>query len=38
MNDADRFRYAMRKIVGKRLTYDELTGKLENPPADVEPF
>jgi transposase-like protein len=38
MDDCDRFRYAMRKIVGKRLTYAELTGKLENPPADGEPF
>ena len=29
MNDGDRFQYAMRKIVGKRLTFAELTGKLE---------
>ena len=27
MTDADRFSYAIRKIVGKRLTYKELTGK-----------
>ena len=27
MNDADRFGYLVRKAVGKRLTYDELTGK-----------
>ncbi len=27
MNDGDRFNVAMRQIVGKRLTYDELTGK-----------
>ncbi|HKD10010.1 MAG TPA: IS1595 family transposase [Bryobacteraceae bacterium] len=27
MNDYMRFRYVMRKIVGKRLTYDQLTGK-----------
>jgi transposase-like protein len=27
MTDANRFRYAMREIVGKRLTYAELTGK-----------
>jgi transposase-like protein len=27
MNDGDRFTAAMRQIVGKRLTYDELTGK-----------
>jgi len=29
--DGDRFRYVMRKIVGKRLTYDELTGKPTSP-------
>src|SRR5580704_7455804 len=27
MSDADRFSYLVRKIVGKRLTYAELTGK-----------
>ena len=27
MDDGDRFRYLMRKIVGKRLTYAQLTGK-----------
>jgi transposase-like protein len=27
LNDADRFVYALSKIVGKRLTYSELTGK-----------
>jgi len=27
MGDSGRFRYIMRKIVGKRLTYDELIGK-----------
>ena len=27
MTEADRFRYVMRKIVGKRLSYAELTGK-----------
>jgi transposase-like protein len=27
MNDADRFNIAIRQIVGKRLTYDQLTGK-----------
>jgi transposase-like protein len=36
MNDADRFTYVMRKIVGKRLTYAELTAK-EGAPAP-EPF
>jgi transposase-like protein len=30
MSDTDRFSYLVRKIVGKRLTYAELTGKLEN--------
>jgi len=27
LNDADRFTYALSRIVGKRLTYSELTGK-----------
>jgi hypothetical protein len=27
MDDGDRFRFLMRKIVGKRLTYAQLTGK-----------
>jgi transposase-like protein len=39
MNDAQRFQYAMRKIVGKRLTYAELTGKTEELPSPTEePF
>src|SRR5262249_44850700 len=29
MDDGDRFRFVMRKIVGKRLTYAELIGKSE---------
>ena len=29
MNDSQRFTYAMRKVVGKRLTYAELIGKTE---------
>jgi transposase-like protein len=29
MDDAERFSYLVRKIVGKRLTYAELTGKTE---------
>ncbi|PWU01391.1 MAG: DDE transposase [Terriglobia bacterium] len=29
MSDADRFSYLVRKVVGKRLTYAELTGKAE---------
>jgi transposase-like protein len=39
MDDGDRFRYVMRKIVGKRLTYAELTGKTEaGPTAEEVPF
>ena len=39
MTDAHRFTYAMRKIVGKRLTYAELTGKTEGLPGQEEaPF
>ena len=29
MNDADRFTAAMKQIIGKRLTYAELTGKVD---------
>jgi len=36
MSDADRFSYLVRKIVGKRLTYAELTGKTEQE--RPEPF
>ena len=36
MNDGDRFKYVMRKIVGKRLTYAELTGK--EVETEAEPF
>ena len=41
MNDSNRFTYLMRKIVGKRLTYAELTGKNEQPgerPSEEVPF
>jgi transposase-like protein len=38
MNDADRFSFLVRKIVGKRLTYAELTGKLEEATCQEEPF
>jgi transposase-like protein len=38
MNDADRFSYLVRKIVGKRLTYAELTGKTEEATCQEEPF
>jgi hypothetical protein len=29
MDDADRFTAVMRQIVGRRLTYKELTGKTQ---------
>jgi hypothetical protein len=32
LNDADRFALAMSQVVGKRLTYDELTGKTSERP------
>jgi hypothetical protein len=39
MTDAQRFTYAMRKIVGKRLTYAALTGKTDQGPSvEEEPF
>lgn len=39
MEDGDRFSYLVRKIVGKRLTYAELTGKAEETAeAAEEPF
>jgi transposase-like protein len=34
MDDGDRFSYLVRKIVGKRLTYAELTGKTEERPEE----
>jgi transposase-like protein len=36
MDDADRFTAVMRQIVGRRLTYKELTGKLEDGPTQPE--
>jgi hypothetical protein len=30
MNDGDRFNMVVREIVGKRLTWDQLTGKIES--------
>lgn len=33
MNDFDRFKFACSQIVGKRLTWDVLTGKLPSPPS-----
>jgi transposase-like protein len=40
MGDAERFSYLVRKIVGKRLTYAELTGKTgpESATPSPEPF
>jgi transposase-like protein len=38
MDDADRFSYLVRKIVGKRLTYAELTGKTDATCPTPEPF
>jgi len=40
MDDGDRFQFAMGKIVGKRLTYAELTGKTEQGAEETqaEPF
>ncbi len=37
MDDGQRFVYLMRKIVGKRLTYDELTGKTEQGATAPQP-
>jgi hypothetical protein len=36
MADADRFSFLVRKIIGKRLTYAELTGKTEQGPSGAE--
>jgi transposase-like protein len=36
MSDADRFSFLVRKVVGKRLTYAELTGKTEEGPCQQE--
>jgi transposase-like protein len=38
MNDGQRFDLAVRQIVGKRLTWDHLTGKVEQKQPTVEPF
>jgi transposase-like protein len=35
MNDFDRFKLAMTQVVGKRLTWDVLTGKTEEGPTQV---
>jgi hypothetical protein len=31
LNDADRFAAVMSQVLGRRLTYDDLTGKSESP-------
>jgi hypothetical protein len=38
MSDKDRFSHLVRKVVGKRLTYAELTGKVGKQQTDSEPF
>ena len=38
MRDAERFSFLVRKIVGKRLTYAELTGKTEERSEGWEAF
>jgi transposase-like protein len=38
MSDADRFSFLVRKVVGKRLTYAELTGKTEAGTCEEETF
>src|SRR5260370_4488652 len=38
MDDAHRFSYVVRKIVGKRLTYADLTGKVGETTEESEPF
>jgi len=38
MNDSNRFSFVVRKIVGKRLMYKELTGKTAEQPKDAAPF
>ena len=37
LNDAQRFAIGMKQIVGKRLTYDELTGKVPNEQSAMRP-
>jgi hypothetical protein len=36
--DSERFSTAVSQIVGKRLTYTELTGKVEQRQSDINPF
>ena len=35
MDDSDRFKAVMKQVVGKRLTYEQLTGKLESGPTPL---
>jgi transposase-like protein len=37
LNDGERFIVAMKQIVNRRLTFDQLTGKLESSSSDVRP-
>jgi transposase-like protein len=37
LTDADRFAVVMRQIVGKRLTWNELIGKVETPQSSMRP-
>lgn len=37
LTDAERFAGVMKQIVGRRLTYDELTGKVENEQSPMRP-
>jgi hypothetical protein len=37
MTDADRFNATLSQIVGKRLTYKELTGKTGNEAEETRP-
>jgi hypothetical protein len=36
MTDGDRFDIVVRQIIGKRLTWDQLTGKSEEPRRDTQ--
>jgi hypothetical protein len=38
LNDSDRFDLAVRQIIGRRLTYKELTGKDEQRQTPAQPF
>ena len=37
MNDGDRFSLAVSKIIGKRLTFDQLTGKTDDHSTETRP-